>query len=853
MSSRCWRSASSASSRWGRLSPRSSVRSRRSGDGGAGVGRSRRVPVHDAPGDRRGPRRELRRRGGRADRPHGSRDAVVVVRLSPPRARPAGRVSLRRAGLARVRSLGQAGRRRVSARGSGPAAHGLHRCAGPEGVHARRARLRWPHRARDGRGASGPCATPGDLQHVDVVARAEPPGGMAQSRAIGTRGPAPVRTARFLGERALAAGGAGRALHAGGARAVHRGAARPGCAARDVDLRARAAPLQRVVRPALAAARPDRRDSGPARVGDEGSCVRDGVAALANGLQRRAGGRVGRRRARATRGARPGIGRAGPGLSRGRTEDRMRDLRLHAGMPIKPIYGPEDLAGRDADKDIGRPGEYPYTRGIHPHMYRDRLWTMRQYIGFGTPEETNARFKYLMAHGQDALNVAFDLPTQLGLDSDDPRAEGEVGRVGMAIDTLADMEAAFDGIPLDRVSVSLTINGMAAPITAMYYAVAEQQGAAPERVVTTPQNDILKEFIARGTWVYPVEPSLRLVADLIEFSARRYPRSNPVSVCGYHIREAGCTTAQEMAYGLAIAAAYVELMLARGMAIDDFAPRISFNFTCWGKIFEEVAKFRAGRRLYARMMRERFGATNPRSWMFRSLIGGGGSAFTMQEPENNIVRGAYIALAGALSGAQTMALPTYDEAYTIPSPKAQLIALRTMQICAEESGAADTADPLAGSYYVEALTNEMEAKILEELAAVERMGGIVEAVKSGALQAEVARQAYLFEQRMASGEIPKVAVNCHVGDQPAEADREVELYAFDARVAETQVAKLAKVRRDRDDRAARAALARLTDEARGPGNLMPAIMEAVKAYATLGEVNRAMKAVFGEHEEPVTW
>jgi methylmalonyl-CoA mutase, N-terminal domain len=476
---------------------------------------------------------------------------------------------------------------------------------------------------------------------------------------------------------------------------------------------------------------------------------------------------------------------------------------------------------------------------------------MRQYIGFGTPEETNARFRYLMAHGQDALNVAFDLPTQLGLDSDDPRADGEVGRVGMAIDTLADMEAAFAGIPLDRVSVSLTINSMAAPITAMYYAVAEKQGAAADRVVTTPQNDILKEFVARGTWVYPVDPSLRLVADLIEFSARHYPRSNPVSVCGYHIREAGCTTAQEMAYGLAIAAAYVELMLARGMSVDEFAPRLSFNFTCWGKIFEEAAKFRAGRRLYARMMRERFGAANPKSWMFRSLIGGGGSAFTVQEPENNIVRGAYIALAAALSGAQTMALPTYDEAYTIPSAKAQLIALRTMQICAEESGATDTVDPLAGSYYVEALTGEMEKKILEEMAAVERMGGIVEAVKSGAIQAEVARQAYLFERKLASGEIAKVAVNCHVGDQPVEADRDVELYGFDSKVAEAQVARLARVRRERDGRAAARALAQLHDEARGTANLMPAILEAVRAYATLGEINGALKDVFGEHKEPV--
>ena len=529
----------------------------------------------------------------------------------------------------------------------------------------------------------------------------------------------------------------------------------------------------------------------------------------------------------------------------------MKDVRLHAGIPVKPVYGPEDVAGRDVERDLGQPGQYPFTRGIHRHMYRERRWTMRQYIGFGTPAETNARFKYLMAHGQDALNVAFDLPTQLGLDSDHPRAEGEVGMVGMAVDSLADMEEAFAGIPLDRVSVSLTINGMAAPITAMYYAVAEQQGVAADRVVTTPQNDILKEFVARGTWIYPVEPSLRLVADLIEFSAKRYPRSNPVSVCGYHIREAGCTTAQEMAYGLAIAAAYVELMQGRGMAVDDFAPRISFNFTCWGKIFEEVAKFRAGRRLYARMMREQFGATNPRSWMFRSLIGGGGSAFTVQEPENNIVRGAYIALAAALSGAQTMALPTYDEAYTIPSAKAQLLALRTMQICAEESGAADTVDPLAGSYFVETLTNQMEEKILEELAQVQRMGGIVEAVKTGALQAEVARQAYLFEQRQASGEIAKVGVNCFVGDQPAEADREVELYRFDPKVAEAQLARLERLRRERDQAAVEAALRRLTEQARGRANLMEPIMEAVKVYATLGEMAEAMKRVFGEHKEPV--
>jgi methylmalonyl-CoA mutase, N-terminal domain len=532
-------------------------------------------------------------------------------------------------------------------------------------------------------------------------------------------------------------------------------------------------------------------------------------------------------------------------------ERKVKNVMLNAGIPVKPVYGPEDLQGIDPARDLGRPGEYPFTRGIHPQMYRARLWTMRQYVGFGTPAETNERFKYLMAHGQDALNVAFDLPTQLGLDSDDPRAEGEVGRVGMAVDSMADMEVAFAGLPLDRVSVSLTINSMAAPIQAMYLAVAEKQGVGWDRIVTTPQNDILKEFVARGTWVYPVEPSLRLVADLAEFCAKRAPRVNPISICGYHIREAGCTTAQEMAYGLSICAAYVELLRGRGLDVDEFAPRLSFNFTCWGKLFEEVAKFRAGRRLYARMMRERFGARNPRSMMFRSLIGGGGSAFTVQEPENNIVRGAYLALTAALSGAQTMALPTYDEAYTIPSPKAQLLALRTMQICAEETGVADTADPLGGAYYVESLTTEMEKKIQDEMAHVEALGGIVEAVKSGALQAEVARQAYRFEQQLLSGEVAKVGVNRHVAPDAAGSEPALELYAFDPRVEAAQRTGLARVRSGRDGAAVERALGRLREEARGTGNLMEPILEAVRTYATLGEIAGALKSVFGEYKEPV--
>jgi methylmalonyl-CoA mutase, N-terminal domain len=537
-----------------------------------------------------------------------------------------------------------------------------------------------------------------------------------------------------------------------------------------------------------------------------------------------------------------------------RGERKLRDVTYLDGIQVKPAYGPADLAGFDYARDLGDPGEYPFTRGIHPHMYRARVWTMRQYIGFGTPAETNARFKLLMAHGQDALNVAFDLPTQLGLDSDDPRAEGEVGRVGMAIDSLLDMEEAFDGIAADRVSISFTINSMAAFIQAMFLVVAEKQGVAWDRVVTTPQNDILKEFVARGTWVYPVEPSLRLVCDIAEFCARRAPKVNPISVCGYHIREAGCTPAQEMAYGLLIVAAYTDRLVKRGLPVDEFAPRLSFNFTAWGRLFEEVAKFRAGRRLYARMMKERFGAQNPRSMMFRSLIGGGGSGFTVQEPENNIVRGAYYSLAAALSGCQTSALPTYDEAYTIPSPKAQLIALRTMQICAEETGVADTVDPLAGSYFVEAVTNEMEGRIRAEMDRVERMGGIVEGVKSGAIQSEVARQAYRFEQMMQSGEYPKVGVNRHVApDAARETSDAIELYAFDPKVAESQIARLQRLRRERAQGAVDRSLARLRDAARGPDNLMPPILEAVRAYATLGEMAGALRDVWGEHKEPTSF
>src|SRR5574337_333032 len=421
--------------------------------------------------------------------------------------------------------------------------------------------------------------------------------------------------------------------------------------------------------------------------------------------------------------------------------DKNREVILESGISVKPVYGPDDLKSIDPPIDIGKPGEFPFTRGIHPQMYRARPWTMRQYAGFGTPSETNERFKFLIANGQNALNVAFDLPTQMGLDSDDPLAEGEVGRVGMAVDTLVDMETAFDSIPIDKISVSLTINAVAAPIIAMYFVVAEKHGVSISECRGTAQNDILKEYSGRGAWIFPVEHGIRLVTDTIEFCARQAPKYYPVSVCGYHIRESGANPVQEIAYAYCIARAYIREAMGRGLGVDDFAERISFNFDIFGNLWEQVAKFRAARRLWARLMRDEFGAQRPETMQMKMLAGGGGAGLTIEEPENNIARGAYYALISALAGAQTMALCCYDEAYTIPTEKASLISLRTMQILADEMGLCDTADPLAGSYYIEWLTNEMETRIVAEMKCVdEQMGGIVQAVSEGRIQAEVARQ-----------------------------------------------------------------------------------------------------------------
>ena len=530
-----------------------------------------------------------------------------------------------------------------------------------------------------------------------------------------------------------------------------------------------------------------------------------------------------------------------------RTPPPLREVELESGIRPEPIYGPRDLEGRDWAEDIGNPGEYPFTRGIHREMYRRRVWTMRQYAGFGNATETNARFKWLIDNGQTGLNVAFDLPTQLGLDSDDPQAEGEVGRVGMAIDTLDDFEEAFRDIAMDRISVSLTINSMAPVMIAMVAALVRKRGFDVSRMPGNAQNDILKEFVGRGTWIYPVAPSVRLVGDTIEWCAANMPRYNPVSVCGYHIRESGANPQQEMGYAFEIACAYIDHVMERGLTADDVASRLSFNFDIHGNIWEQVAKFRAGRRVWARTMKERYGCTNPRSMWMRMIAGGGGGGLTIEQPENNIVRGAYYALISALSGTQTMALCSYDEAYTIPSKKAAQISLRTMQIMAEEMGLADTVDPLAGSYYVESLTNQMDDLICGVMEEVRATGGIVDAIDSGAIQNAVSRQAYETERKVQQGEIRKVGVNCY---QVEEEEQEVEMHPYEPAKVQQQIARLEGVRQRRDADGVGVALDRVRMDAREGRNVMDALVEAVQAYATVGEMAQVFRDEFGEFREP---
>ncbi len=528
--------------------------------------------------------------------------------------------------------------------------------------------------------------------------------------------------------------------------------------------------------------------------------------------------------------------------------EELEEVILESGIKVKPVYGPEDIKDLNFEEQIGQPGAFPFTRGIHPLMYRKRPWTMRQYSGFGTARETNERFKWLLDQGQTALNVAFDLPTQLGLDSDDPLAEEEVGRVGMAIDSLKDLEEAFEGIAIDKISTSLTINPVASVMLAMYLVVAEKQGIPWDQVRGTTQNDILKEYIGRGTWIFPVQPSIRLIGDMVEFCSKEVSKFNPFSVCGYHIRESGATPVQEMAYAFEIAVTYIQEVLSRGLDIDDFAKRIAFNFDIHGNLWEQVAKFRAGRRLWAKIIKERFNAQNPRSMTLRMIAGGGGGGLTVQQPENNIIRGAYYALISALSGTQTMALCSYDEAYTIPSKKAALLSLRTMQILADEMGLRDTVDPLAGSYYIESLTNEMEKKIAECMQTVEEFGGMIKAIESGYVQREVSRQAYLHEKKIQSGEIPKIGVNKYMMDEDT---AEVEIHPFNPRLAEEQKDRLQKVKKERDESEVDASLRDLEKAAKADENVMPPVLRAVKSYATLGEITKVFKRTFGEFKEPI--
>jgi methylmalonyl-CoA mutase N-terminal domain/subunit len=520
-----------------------------------------------------------------------------------------------------------------------------------------------------------------------------------------------------------------------------------------------------------------------------------------------------------------------------------------SGIEVKPLYTAADVEKSGGFGMLGEPGEYPFTRGIHRLMYRKQPWTMRQYAGFGNPRETNQRFKYLIANGQTGLNVAFDLPTQIGLDSDDPLAEGEVGRVGMSIDTLRDFEIAFDGIDLDKITVSLTINGAAAILIAMYLAMAEKRGYDIRKLRGTAQNDILKEFIGRGTWIFPVQPSIKLVGDTIEYCAEHAPKYSPVSVCGYHIRESGATPAQEMAYAFCIAKAYADEVIARGLSVDEFAGRLSYNFNIFGNIFEQVAKFRAGRSLWARIMKEQYHAKEPGSMWLRMIAGGGGGGLTFEQPEVNIVRGAYYALISALSGAQTMALCSYDEAYTIPTEYSARISLRTMQLLIEEMGLTETVDPLGGSFYVETMTNEMRARMEEIMAETDAEGGIVRLVSEGIVQSRVSAQAYQMQRDIESGKFPKVGVNRYRNE--SEEEHPVEFHPYKEEDAKVQVDGLNRIRAERDAGQVRSALANLRADAQAGRNVMPALTEAVKAYASVGEMTKELVDVFGRYREPV--
>jgi len=531
-------------------------------------------------------------------------------------------------------------------------------------------------------------------------------------------------------------------------------------------------------------------------------------------------------------------------------KDAIEEVIYQSGIRVKAVYTPQDLAevGFDYEKDLGDPGQYPFTRSLHPQGYRSRAWTTRQYTGFGTPQETNQRFKMMISHGQTGLNVAFDLPTQMGYDSDDPKAVGEVGRVGMAVDSLRDFEIAFADIPLDRIGSGLTINAVASIMLAMYQAAAEKFGYPKEKISATPQNDILKEMIGRGAWIYPVEDAVRLVGDSIEYSVKELPRSSPVSICGYHIRESGATPAQEIACAFEIAKAYMDNVIKRGMPAEDFVGSFSFNLNVFGNLWEQIAKFRAARKLWARMLREEYGVEDKKKLFLRGLFGGGGSGLTKNQPENNIMRGAFYALGAALSGAQTTALCSFDEAYTIPTPRAALLSLRTLEILMDEVGLRDTVDPLAGSYFIETLTKKMEEKILEEMTQIQEIGGMVHAVSTGFIQRKVSRQAYEYEKGVQSGEYIKVGVNKYADEVEDQTD--VELHEYNEEWVDQQLSSLKELRRTRHNREVTRTLNELEKGTRAGKNVMPLLVDCCKAYTTVGEMAGVFRDLFGEWEEP---
>ena len=512
----------------------------------------------------------------------------------------------------------------------------------------------------------------------------------------------------------------------------------------------------------------------------------------------------------------------------------------------KRLYTPIDIEDFDYGEKLGFPGQYPFTRGVQPTMYRGRLWTMRAYAGFATAEETNARYKYLLEAGQTGLSVAMDLPTQIGLDSDHELSHGEVGKVGVAIDSLADMAALFDGIPLDKVSTSMTINGPAAVLLAMYVAVAEKQGVKPEALKGTIQNDILKEYIARGTYIFPPRPSMRLITDTFEYCSKNIPKWNTISVGAYHIREAGASEVQEIAFAFANAMAYIDAAIKAGQKVDDFAPGISWIFTAGLDFFGEVAKFRAARRLWARIMKERYGASVPKAQMLRVHVHTAGSVLTAQQPLNNVVRITWQALSAVLGGIQSMACCAYDEAIALPTEESATLALRTQQLLAYESGVTDTIDPLAGSYYIETLTDKIEKEAYDYIDKIDRMGGAVAAIEQGYMQQEMAAHAYEYQHEVELGKRTVIGVN-KFNDSKKLAEQDV--LTADLSVGERQIARLEKMKAARDNEAVKAALEKLREAAKGTENLMPYLIDAVKTYATLGEICGVLREEFGEYKQ----